>query len=107
MYVKQKVMKLIDGQYLKTNQHKYRKGLTYAVMFTIRGLLANDLEGDVGVPGVKINYEVKQQFKWKLVNELNRDQQYYFDNSVLQSAIGNFREINDETGQMDTNLETA
>lgn len=107
MYIKQKAMKFIDGQFLKNSSDKYRKGLTYVVMFTIRGTLANDAEGDVGVPGVKVNYEVKQQYKWKLVNELNRDQQYYFDNSTLQTAVGAMRELNPETGQMDINIETT
>lgn len=107
MYVKQKAMKMVDGQYLKNSTAKYRAGFTYALMFTIRGVLANDAEGDVGVPGVKINYEVKQMYKWKLVNELNRDQFYYFDNSALTSALGPLREINPETGQMDTTLDTS
>lgn len=106
-YVKQKAMKLIDAQMLKNSDYRYRKGLTYGFMFTIKGMVSNDLEGDVGIPPVKINYEVKQNYKWKLVNELNRDQLYYFDNSVVQTAVGTFREINPETGQIDTGIQNA
>lgn len=105
-YVKQKCMKLFDGQSYNSTE-PFRKGWTYHVIVVARATVANDVDGDVGVPGIKVNYEVKQKYKWKLLNELNRDQIYYADNSILQSSIGAFRDINEETGQLDTVLDQA
>lgn len=106
-YLKQKVMKIMDHGDLKNNTMPYRRGWTYMTFIVARGLVSNDAEGDVGVPGVKYNYEVKSKYRWKLVNELNRDSIYFYDNSTLQTAIGAFREVNEETGQLDTMLDTA
>lgn len=107
VYLKQKCMKLFDASHFTQSADSNRKGWTYHTIVLIRGLISNDLEGDVGVPGVKVNYEVKQKYRWRLVNELNRDQMYFFDNSTLATAVGAFQDINEETGQIDTNLATA
>lgn len=106
-YIKQKVMKKVDASDLKITQLQYRKGWTYLTLIVARGLTASDGEGDVGVPGVKYTYEIKSKFNWKIVNELNRDQIYYYDNSVLQTGIGPMRDVNEETGQVDAQLDFA
>lgn len=108
-YEYQPVNRMINGEFWRFNTDRYRKGLSYATMIVFHGTLATDGEGDVGVPPVKLLIKTEVDTKWKLVDEANRDQLYYYDNGTLDTAVNvaTLKEINPETGQIDNTMATA
>lgn len=108
-YEYQPVNRMINGEFFQFNTDKFRKGLSYVNMIVFQGTLSADGEGDVGIPPVKLLVKLEVDVKWKLVDETNRDQLYFFETGAFDAAINTagLREVNPETGQLDTNVQMA